>query len=234
MSLVSEKTLSYFVLFTVYFLQHKTHCFPFLFQEDSTEDSWAGVSVGKNPVIFLLFYKNASLTHIDEKAAVERFSWLKLLGVGVFPWKSLCGTMSCVPRVRVFVGLSHAALQSWRGPWQSVGSTDNWNAPIKVDFVDISCMWGGRLTTEQVNYAWLTHNFLTSPALLPVLTHRAIQTANTTVHKPSHATCLGELCYALKQPFFSKSPEIPHWVSYSLEERRFLRLDWRCHCHHGV
>lgn len=70
------------------------------------------MSIGKNPVILLLFCWNANLTPIDEKVAVEIFSWLKLLGVGVFPWKSLCGTMSCVPRVRVFVGLSHAALQS--------------------------------------------------------------------------------------------------------------------------
>lgn len=230
MSLVSEKTSSDFVIFTVYFLQHKAHRFPFLFQEDSTEDSWAGLSVGKNPVIFLLFYKNANLTPIDEKAAAGRFSWLKLLGVGGFPWESLCGTLSCVPRVRVFAGLSHAALQSWRGPWQSVGSTDNRNSPIKADFVDISCTWGGRLTADQVNYGWLTHSFLSSPALLL----KSIQAANSTARKPSHAACLGELCCASKQPFFSKAPEITHWVSYSLQERRFLRLDWRCHTHHGV
>lgn len=225
MSLVSEKTVSYFVLFTVYFLQHRTHCFPFFFQEDSTEGSWAGVSVGKNPVIFLFFCKNASLTHTDEKAAVERFFLAEATwGWSFFPGRAFMGLCLCA-QGKVFVGLSHAAPQSWRGPWQSVGSTDNWNAPIKADFVDMSCMWGCRLTTDQVNYGWLTHNFLTSPALL---------TQNTTTHKPSHATCLGEICYALNQPFFSKSPDITHWVSYGLEERRFLRLDWCCHCHHGV
>uniref|UniRef100_A0A672UQ97 Uncharacterized protein n=1 Tax=Strigops habroptila TaxID=2489341 RepID=A0A672UQ97_STRHB len=39
--------------------------------------------VGKNPVIFLLFFENANLTHRSEKVAVENFSWLRLLGIGL-------------------------------------------------------------------------------------------------------------------------------------------------------
>uniref|UniRef100_A0A8B9FZP7 Uncharacterized protein n=1 Tax=Amazona collaria TaxID=241587 RepID=A0A8B9FZP7_9PSIT len=41
------------------------------------------MSVGKNPVMFLLFFKDANLTHRAEKVAVENFSWLKLLGIGL-------------------------------------------------------------------------------------------------------------------------------------------------------
>lgn len=56
---------------------------PLLFQKESVEGSRTRESVGKSSVIFLLFFQNANLIHEPEKAAVEKFSWLILLRIGL-------------------------------------------------------------------------------------------------------------------------------------------------------
>lgn len=117
--------------------------------------------------------------------------------------------------------LSHILLQS---PWQSVGSRDNWNAPvrrltIKAYFTDLSCTQRGGGTTHQVNYGcWLTISSPNSAGkAMAVLIGRELPACSgwEKVHKTSHAACPGEVCHGLNQPFFPKSLKITHWVSYS-------------------
>lgn len=103
---------------------------------------------------------------------MERFSWLKLLGGG------LCRTISCVPRVRVFVGLSHSA-HSAELTWPLAISRKH----RSLKFSHKSRLYGHKLyvrrkTDNTSSELWLTDSqfpHLTSSAgeTMAVLTHRA-------------------------------------------------------------